>query len=147
MKASLFALALRLVWIPFLAGCRKDILDYAPGSSFQNEAAISKHKTHVRPLTASIDVYNIYTSDFVNGEAYHPPYLPGYMAGVGEGNNTLLSKFYSYSHFHFYYDATGAQVTYSVPLTDDCYNQIKLYFTEAELTGNSQPVLTSSAIL
>jgi hypothetical protein len=61
MKASLSTPALLLVWMSFLAGCRKDILDYAPGSSFQNEAAISKHKTHVRPLKATMDVYHIYT--------------------------------------------------------------------------------------
>lgn len=55
------------------------------------------------------------------------------MAGEGEGNSTLLGKFYSYSNLYAYYGATGAQVTYSVPITDNYYGQLKPYFTQDEI--------------
>lgn len=133
MKVSLFTMALLLACMSFLASCRKDISKSATESSISNKAAKSRHKTHARPLKATMDVYHIYTPDYANGGCYCFPYLPGYMAGEGEGNSTLLGKFYSYSNLYAYYGATGAQVTFSVPITDNYYNQLKPYFTEDEL--------------
>lgn len=133
MKVSLITLALLLACMSFLASCRKDISKSATESSILIKASISKHKTHARPLKATMDVYHIYTPDYANGGCYCFPYLPGYMAGEGEGNSTLLGKFYSYSNLYAYYGATGAQVTYSVPITDNYYDQLKPYFMQDEI--------------
>ena len=135
MKVSMFTLALLLACMSFLSSCRKDMLNSPRESSVSSDAtrSISRHKTHPRPLKATMDVYHIYTPDYANGGCYCFPYLPGYMAGEGEGNSTLLGKFYSYSNLYAYYDATGAQVTYSVPINDNYYDQLKPYFTQAEI--------------
>lgn len=133
MKASLFTLAFVLAGMFFLAGCRKDISPYAKESSLPILAGPDQHKVHERPLKATMGVYHIYTPDVAKGGCYCEPYLPGYMAGEGEGNSTLLGKFYSYSNWYAYYDAARIQVTYSVPLTDTYYDQLRAWFTEAEM--------------
>lgn len=133
MKASLFTLALLLACLSFLASCRKDISKSTTESFISANEATSRHKTHARPLKATMDVYHIYTPDYANGGCYCFPYLPGYMAGDGEGHSTLLGKFYSYSNFYAYYGVTGAQVTYSVPITDNYYDRLKPYFTQEEI--------------
>lgn len=133
MKASLYILALLLAYLSFLAGCGKDIREYAPESALEAMAAVSKHHAHERPLKATMDMYQVYTPDVANGGCYCPPYLPGYMTGTGEGHSTLLGKFYGYINLYSYYGATGAQVTYSVPLPADCYEQLTPWFTEEEM--------------
>jgi hypothetical protein len=133
MKVLLFTLALLFVSMLFLASCRKDISKSATESSISTRAAISRYKTHERPLKATMDVYHIYTPDYANGGCFCFPYLPGYMAGEGEGISTLLGKFYSYSNLYAYYGATGAQVTYSVPITDNYYDPLKPYFSQEEI--------------
>ena len=133
MKASLFTLALLLACMSFLAGCRKDIAGYTTESAPETKTTVSKHDVHERPLKATMDMYQVYTPDFANGGCYCPPYLPGYMTGTGAGHSTLLGKFYSYMNLYSYYGATGAQVTYSVPLTGDYIDRLSPYFTEAEL--------------
>jgi hypothetical protein len=133
MKVSMFTLALLLAGMFFLASCRNDISQSSTESSISSIAAISRHKTHERPLKATMDVYHIYTPDYANGGCYCFPYLPGYMAGEGEGNSTLLGKFYSYSNLYAYYGATGAQVTNSVPITYNYYDSLKPYFSQDEI--------------
>lgn len=133
MKASLFTLALLLAGMSFLAGCRKDITEYATESSLPVEAAKKAHTPHERPLKATMDMYQVYTPDVANGGCYCPPYLPGYMTGAGEGHSTLLGKFYSCTNLYSYYGASGAQVTYSVPLPADYYEQLTPWFTDEEM--------------
>ena len=133
MKVLQFTLALLLVSIFFLSSCHKDFSQSPMESSISSDAVVSTHKTHARPLKAHMDVYHIYTPDYANGGCYCFPYLPGYMAGEGGGNSTLLGKFSSYSNLYAYYGPTGAQVTYSVPITDNYYDQLKPYFTQGEI--------------
>lgn len=133
MKASLFTIALLLAGTSFLAGCRKDISGSATESAPPMEAAKKAHIPHERPLKATMDMYQVYDPDVANGGCYCPPYLPGYMIGSGEGNSTLLGKFYSYTNLYSYYGATGAQVTYSVPLPANYYEQLKPWFRAEEL--------------
>lgn len=132
MKVSLLRMALLLACLPFFTNCRKDLSKSANESSLTSNAVVS-HKIHPRPLKGNMDVYHVYTPDYAKGGCYCFPYLPGFMGGSGEGNSTLLGKFYSYSNLYAYYGATGAQVTYSVPLTDSFYNQLKPYFSNDEI--------------
>jgi hypothetical protein len=133
MKISLYTPALLLACVSLLASCRKDISEYGTESLISTNAALSRQKTHPRPLKTTMDGYHIYTPDTVNGGCYCFPYLPGYMAGEAEGNSTLLGKFYSYSNLYAYYSATGAQVTYTVPITENYYDQLWPYFTHDEI--------------
>ena len=133
MKVSLFKLALLVAFMSFLAGCRKDFSKSATESSISSNATLATHKVHPRPLKATMDVYHMYTPDLASGGCYCFPYLPGYVAGEGEGHSTLLGKFYSYSNLYAYYGETGAQVTYSVPITDNYYDRLTHYFTQVEI--------------
>lgn len=133
MKALLLPTAFLLATLSFLAGCRKDVTENATDSPLPGKAAVSKRPPHELPLKASMDVYSTYTPDYANGGCYCAPYLPGYMTGTGEGNSTLLGKFYSYSNWYAYYDAAWRQQTYSVPLPDDYYQKLSPYFTVGEV--------------
>lgn len=131
MKASLFTFVLLLAFLSFLAGCRKSVPENTPDNILQSKA-VSGRSLHERPLKATMEVYSTYAPDVAKGGCYCPPYLPGYMTGEGEGHSTLLGRFSSYSNWYAYYDPAGAQVTYSVPLPGEYYDQLKPYFTEAE---------------
>lgn len=135
MKAPQFLLTMLIACTALLAGCRKDIPKDAAGSSLATKAARSHSQVHERPLKASMDVYHIYTPDSLNGGCYCAPYLPGYMAGEGEGHSTLLGTFYTYSNLYAYYSAAGPQVTYSVPLTDAYYDRLTTWFTPGEVAA------------
>jgi hypothetical protein len=133
MKVSLFTLVLLMASMLFLTNCRKDFSSSTTENLITSNAGLSSHITHPRPLKATMDVYHIFTPDYANGGCYCSPYLPGYMAGSGGGNSTLLGKFYSFSNLYAYYDSTGAEVVYSVSIPDDYYDQMKPYFTQDEI--------------
>ncbi|MGN6603771.1 MAG: hypothetical protein ACTHK8_15050 [Ginsengibacter sp.] len=141
MKVSMFTRALLIAPILFLTNCRKDLSKPSTENLVTSDAVVSSHKIHPRPLKASMDVYHIYTPDLANGGCYCFPYLPGYMAGEGEGNSTLLGKFYNYSNLYAYYDENGVEITNSVQITDNYYDNLKPYFSKDEIQAiNEQKV-------